>query len=118
MLEYDEGSSEDEYFDRTQKKNKYQESTINLEEKKKYQNKTTENYWQLKERLEKCLTQRHDYNLELINLSTATTKVADDEDELEVFMKSNQQQVTNENREILVQKIKQVNMDIEEYNFI
>ena len=52
-MEYDEGSqSDDEYFDRTLKKNKWEINSINAEEKKKYLEKTTENYWQLKEKLD------------------------------------------------------------------
>ena len=83
-MEYDEGSqSDDEYFDRTLKKNKWEINSINAEEKKKYLEKTTENYWQLKEKLEKNLTLRHEFNLELVNLGTKKIEDKEDEDELD-----------------------------------
>ncbi|KAL4502445.1 hypothetical protein ABPG72_012032 [Tetrahymena utriculariae] len=111
---------DDEFFDRTKTSKKVQ---IDHDERKKLImskiENTTENFWGLKKKLEKLITERYDYNKQVLDLNSDSIKKKDnkegddEEDELEAYMKKTNETLLKENREKLFSKIRELNNEID-----
>ncbi|KRX03404.1 SMAD/FHA domain [Pseudocohnilembus persalinus] len=118
----DDTFGDDEFYDRSFKGNQKSIIEIQMEKRKNREQVTTDDFWQLKKRLETLIKQRHEKNVELLNFGgkkqekankNEKKKMEEEEDELEKFMKENEENEEQENFERLKKQIKEMNEEIE-----